>query len=382
MTRLLFETMLSPALLVFLLAGTAGTAAPAAGQSVLDRPPNMTGTWVGSPGTIYFNFNHRFTDTGAPVRKVVNYPTFLLGTGLPGDIFVGTEYGSNSELVNSIPNEWEFFARWGALDQSAGSPLDLTLHGGYNHAAESADGELALARTFAERLRLMAAARLFSDAFGSGEARGAWAVGGTYRLTEHVAIGGDYARLFDPDEVGAEDAWSAGLQLAIPYTPHTLSLQAGNAATTTLQGSSLGVDETRWGFEFTVPVTLSRYFGDGSGDGTAPEGRTATGEVAAEVNMNDQLDFTPATVRIQVGETVRWTNGSNLMHTVTADPDRAADPSNVTLPSGASTFDSGNMEPGAVFEHTFTVAGEYGYICVPHEAAGMVGTVVVSEEGS
>ena len=374
-----------------LLAAVVATAltvvTPVAAQSVLDRSPNLSGTWTGRPGTVHFNFLHRFTDTGEPQRKVLNYPTFLMAASLPGELLVGAEYGTNSELVRGIPNEWEFFARWGALDEADGAPLDVTLHGGYNHAAESLDGEVALARTFADRLRLLVAGRLFSDAYGSGESRGAWAVGATYGLTDHVAIAADYARLFDMEDA-EEYAWSAGLQLAIPYTPHTLSLQASNATTTTLQGSSAGIGDTRWGFEFTVPITLSRYFGDGAGDGAAgaagqeDEGPAAAGGAAVEVGMTNQLAFTPDSVRITVGETVRWANGSDVMHTVTADPERAVQASNVRLPEGASTFDSGNLAPGEVFEYTFTVPGRYDYVCVPHELAGMVGTVIVEEEGS
>jgi plastocyanin len=95
--------------------------------------------------------------------------------------------------------------------------------------------------------------------------------------------------------------------------------------------------------------------------------------------MTNQLRFTPDTVRIRVGETVRWTNSSDVVHTVTADPARATDESRVSLPEGASTFDSGDLAPGATFEQTFTVAGEYRYICVPHELAGMLGVVIVEE---
>lgn len=97
----------------------------------------------------------------------------------------------------------------------------------------------------------------------------------------------------------------------------------------------------------------------------------------AEVGMNNQLRFTPGTIRISAGETVTWRNTSDLPHTVTADPSRAMDPSNVSLPDGAETFDSGTLNPGDVFERTFTVPGTYRYVCLPHEAAGMVGTVIV-----
>ncbi len=91
----------------------------------------------------------------------------------------------------------------------------------------------------------------------------------------------------------------------------------------------------------------------------------------------NQLTFTPDTVEIRVGQTVRWRNTSDVLHTVTADPSRAQDPSNVAVPDGASTFDSGNLRPGETFEHTFSTPGEYRYFCVPHELAGMTALIIV-----
>jgi plastocyanin len=41
-------------------------------------------------------------------------------------------------------------------------------------------------------------------------------------------------------------------------------------------------------------------------------------------------------------------------------------------------FASKGMEEGSTFSHTFSVKGTYKYICVYHEAMGMVGTVIVS----
>lgn len=353
--------------------------APAAAhaQSALESPPNMHGAWAGRSGTIYFHFLHRFTATDAPLRKVFNYPTFLLAASVPGNFLVGARYATNSELVQQIPNEWELFARNSPLREASGDPVSLSVQGGWNAAAQSFDGEVEVAKWLGP-VRLLAAGRGFSNAFDSGESRFAVAGGASWRVTEHMAIAADYAQLTDLDDAEGDAAWSVGLQVAIPYTPHTLSLQASNSSTTTLEGASLGNRDTRWGFEFTVPLTLSRYFGGRSGSVAAPPpgGR---GPVAAEVGMNNQLRFTPDTVRIRVGETVRWTNSSDVVHTVTADPGKTVNRSNVNLPGGASTFDSGDIAPGAVFEYTFTVAGEYRYICVPHELAGMVGVVLVEE---
>ena len=80
---------------------------------------------------------------------------------------------------------------------------------------------------------------------------------------------------------------------------------------------------------------------------------------AAVVTMND-VSFSPATVRIKAGQTVTWRNASQLTHTATG-----------------SGFDSGNVAPGGRWSHRFTKAGTYPYVCVPHRAAGMRGTVIV-----
>jgi plastocyanin len=348
----------------------------AAAQSLLDRPPNMQGAWVGRSGTVHFHFLHRFMSTDAPLRKVFNFPTFLLAASVPGNFLVGARYSTNSELVAQIPNEWELFARNSPLREGSGDPVTLSVHGGYNAAAQSWDGEVEVSRQIGA-VRLLAAARGFSNAFDAGDARFAVAAGASVRLRDHVALAADYASLTDLEDEEGEASWSVGLQLGIPYTPHSLSLHASNASTTTLQGASVGGDRTRWGFEFTVPFTLSRYFGSRAGTTASPSAGGVSGSVAAEVGMNNQLRFTPDTVRIRVGETVRWTNSSDVIHTVTADPGRAFDASRVRLPDGASTFDSGDMAPGEVFEYTFTVAGEYRYICVPHELTGMLGVVIV-----
>src|SRR5215212_7423596 len=67
------------------VAGAALLAVPAGvrAQSLLDRPPNLSGGWVGSSGQLYFNFLHRFIAGSAPERKLTNVPTFTLAAGLP-----------------------------------------------------------------------------------------------------------------------------------------------------------------------------------------------------------------------------------------------------------------------------------------------------------
>ena len=102
------------------------------------------------------------------------------------------------------------------------------------------------------------------------------------------------------------------------------------------------------------------------------------------VTMTDDFGFDPETTTIETGETVRWTNTSEVDHTVTAYEDK--------IPAGATYFASGGFEseraarnhvtegliaPGAEYEHTFEAPGTYEYYCAPHESSGMVGTVQV-----
>jgi plastocyanin len=95
------------------------------------------------------------------------------------------------------------------------------------------------------------------------------------------------------------------------------------------------------------------------------------------VDMNDQLTFEPKEIAVAVGEEVAWRNVGKIGHTVTADRSKAADPSLVSIPAGTGAWDSGLVNEGQSFSRTFDKPGTYRYICIPHEGAGMVGTVVV-----
>ncbi len=369
----------------------------AAGQSLLDRPPNVSGDWVANSGTVQFNFLHRFTRSDAPERKVSNFPTFLMGLGLPARLMVGFQYATNSTLAPRYPNEWEFFARYAPLSQYDGAPIDVGTHVGYNLAAEGVDAEVSLARRVGF-VRLLGVGRLLADPFEAGNTRFALGGGGILRLSRHLALAGDVASIVHPDSArGERVAWSAGLHLAIPNTPHTLSLQVTNTNTSTLQGLSRGGSDVRYGFEFTIPITLARYFGRrpsptppapvpvvAPGDSIAP---TPDGAHAAPVPPDTSvakpvppapaqeapaarprivrarirsMAFAPARIVIDVGTTVEWRNDDPLAHTVTAN-DRS--------------FDSGLIDGGRTWRHTFTRPGTHPFFCLPHPF--MQGVVVV-----
>lgn len=242
--------------------------APVQGQSLLERTPNVSGGWVGSPGRVHFHFLHRFhLVDGGDESIVVNTPSLLLAAPLPGRTLFGVSWASSSSTTPGEQNEWEFLGRWAPLDAEGESPVDLSLAGAYNTAASSVDGEVQVGLP-AGPFRLLAVGRVFSDQRGRGEA--GWAAGGgaVYRISPAFALVGDVVKASDlPDDRAV--AWGGGLQLRIPYSPHTLSIQATNTRTGTLLGSSEGFRERTggddhqivWGFEFTIPLTLSTYFG-------------------------------------------------------------------------------------------------------------------------
>ena len=111
----------------------------------------------------------------------------------------------------------------------------------------------------------------------------------------------------------------------------------------------------------------------------------ASGRDDFDVGMTGTA-FKPAGLAVSVGDEVTWKNTSTRDHTVTAYGGK--------IPDGAAYFATGGYESaraardawdgangaitsGEYFRHTFETPGTYTYFCIPHEQAGMVGTVTV-----
>ena len=78
--------------------------------------------------------------------------------------------------------------------------------------------------------------------------------------------------------------------------------------------------------------------------------------------------FFPSSVTIDVGDTVEWTWSAGGHSSTAGTPSQ---------PSGF--WDSGVLNQGATFSHTFPAAGSFPYFCSPHGACcGMIGSVAVS----
>ena len=100
----------------------------------------------------------------------------------------------------------------------------------------------------------------------------------------------------------------------------------------------------------------SLYFDQASGAvPTAPPGLAAIGRIPIQ-----QYSFLPTELTVRPGTTVTWSNEDEAVHTVTA-----ADKS----------WDSGRIPIGGTFSQTFSVPGNYEFVCSIH--AAMKGTISV-----
>jgi plastocyanin len=118
---------------------------------------------------------------------------------------------------------------------------------------------------------------------------------------------------------------------------------------------------------------------------TAPAGYQVAGAAAAQVTVNagqsvtanfaltrtepptgpvevvaSDNSFTSADVTISVNGTIRWRNAGTVEHNST---------------SATALWSSGNLAPGATFEHQFRQAGVFNYSCTLHP--GMAGVIRV-----
>src|SRR5438876_4379980 len=97
-----------------------------------------------------------------------------------------------------------------------------------------------------------------------------------------------------------------------------------------------------------------------------PKASAATVDVT--VAPNGQLVFSPSSITINPGDTVRWTWAATFHSSTSGIPG---------MPNGI--WDSGILNQGATFTHTFNSTGSFPYYCTPHGACcGMVGMVTVA----
>ena len=340
------------------LALLVAAAVPLSAQSLMYRPPDLAGTWVTDGGVVQFNFVHRFYVSPGPSNTVVNFPTFTLAAGVGHNVDFGLRFGTKSMIPSSgnSSNESELFARWRLLGGPEGREgFAVAVTPAYNKLAKSADGELDVDWTGGP-LTLSGAARGMSKPLGASGAKASLGGGVVARVTPYVALSADVGGFVGQNALAV---WGVALNVVIPGSPHTFAFEAGNASVNTIQGNSVGSNNVRYGFEFTIPLHLKRFAPWFHGARKTPVPPAAVAGVAADVRMAI-YKFGTDSVTITAGQAVRWINDDPVEHTVTFDGTEGGSP---VLPHNGT------------FIHRFDKAGRYTYHCTPHPF--MKGVVIV-----
>jgi plastocyanin len=137
----------------------------------------------------------------------------------------------------------------------------------------------------------------------------------------------------------------------------TLLLAASCGGSTTATTSAPATSTTGTPGTTNAPATTASS-APGTTAGT-PTSAASGGGAATQVVLQN-IQISPTSVSVKVGDTVTWTNKDSFDHHLVGDK---------------GEFDSGTMAAGATFSFTFKAAGTIGYHCSIHPE--MIGTVVV-----
>ena len=155
------------------------------------------------------------------------------------------------------------------------------------------------------------------------------------------------------------------MTLARPQAGRTwlIALVAVGLLTTALSLASAG--QARQASTTALASAARQAPAQGAGSAT-PAGHampmSSTGTATTKTVEIKNYAYSPASLTINVGDTVTWTNMDTAPHTV-------------TVTNGPVKFSSGNLGHGESFSYTFKVVGTYSYYCAVHP--DMVASVTV-----
>jgi plastocyanin len=277
--------------------------------------------------------------------------------------------------------------------------------GGYHEALEESDSETYEA--FEERLGAVGSA-----AAGSGEPLTAATEFNTEAVTGVYAIVGAGGGSFGEAQTGIlqgvfGDFEEARVHEALEEADRSAyeGFEADLGATveavegdTSLSAAVSAFDDAALRAAFAVVGALDQVpVGEGSesGGGESEETEYSGGpnvvagvpEDADHVVKMKAVAFEPESLTISQGDTVAFEYAGGEPHCVFAYEDEIPEDAEYWASGGFDSQDAaetgwneekkGAVQSGQSYVHTFETTGTHGYYCLPHEAAGMVGEVVV-----
>ncbi|MFB6309232.1 MAG: DUF5059 domain-containing protein [Haloarculaceae archaeon] len=278
---------------------------------------------------------------------------------------------------------------------------------GYHEALEEADHETYEA--FEAALSdVRSAAESGGDVYGAAKKFNAEAIAGIYAIVASsgggnaetaAGIVGDVfatfenARVHEALEEADHDAYE-GFESAM--NDYASALQSGNGDPTAFAAAARTAQFAVVGAVDAAPEASGGESSDGeSGGETNLEGGPnvveGVPEDADHVVEAKAVSFAPKELEVSVGDTVAFKHAGGEAHSVTAYGDNIPDGATYWASGGFDSEEAarsgweagkGAVQSGQSYVHTFETAGEHQYVCIPHEAAGMKGTIVVTEQGN
>ncbi|WP_128477990.1 DUF5059 domain-containing protein [Halorussus pelagicus] len=138
-----------------------------------------------------------------------------------------------------------------------------------------------------------------------------------------------------------------------------------------------------------APVGEGESGGDGESDEQLSGGPNVVEGVPDDADHVVKLNavaFDPAELTVQQGDTVAFEHAAGEPHSVTAYGEKIPEGANYwasgdfdSQEAAAEGWENGSgaVQSGQSFVHTFETTGTHEYFCIPHEAAGMTGKIVV-----
>ncbi|ELZ26937.1 blue copper domain protein [Halosimplex carlsbadense 2-9-1] len=320
--------------------------------------------------------------------------------------YVGAR-GFDAAVLDALGND----GRAEAIAQGAFEHFEAGA-GGYHEALEDADESVY--ESFEERLGVVSsAAGDGEDVYPASKSFGAEALKSAYAIVEHAggSTGGAGAtvlqdafahfenarvhELLEEASTSAYETFEAELDAYIAAFEEggDVAAAADAFADAALYAQFALVDSVE---ELPLDLRLAGSTSGGHGGGSESGGESSLqGGPNVVEGVPDDADyvvdmtavaFEPAALTVSQGDTVAWTHTGGEAHSVTA--------AEGSLPDGAEYWASGGfdsepaaregwgagdgaVQSGQSYVHTFETTGTHEYACIPHEAAGMVGSVTV-----